>query len=812
MGCLYYCKNKRRRELVRCKRGIYGDLLNGIDHLEVSSDRKTLKIHFIHNLPGQENGIPSDSPPLTEDNVTIEGGGQVRKVKVGHAESRGNLLILLVDSPRDSSFYELRLVESPNDPKPKSGFDPQLSVVEFSFKATRTDEFDRRSPMVGSDDRSKEPLIDYLAKDYASFRHLMLDRLSVIVPEWKERNPSDLGVALVELLAHVSDYLSYYQDAVATEAYLSTARHRVSIRRHARLLDYRIDEGCNARVWVYFEIEGEKPLLLAKDELRLSTRCGDDPVLDISNRDELVAAYNPEFFELLHDVILYPSHNQIFFYTWGDDLYTLPKGSTSATLEVQKEPLHLRQGDVLVLEEMLGTKTGEVFDADPMHRHAVRLIHVDSGKDILTGNDIVRIKWHPEDALPFPLQISTRIGGRLVRNVSCIRGNVALADHGITYKEEQLVPSVVSRSGSYRPKLRHKNITFSTVYDHDRARKESSAYSTIRQVSYKARPVIRLRCGDDELSERCDLLNSDRFSSEFVAETMDDGTVYLRFGDGIRGRRPTPGSTPIASYRTGNGVKGNVGAESIAHIFPVNKEMRATISSLKRIKTIRNPIAASGGTDPELTSQVRHYAPHEFRKNRRAITEVDYAILAKRHPEVMNAIATLRWTGSWHTMFVTVDRKGGLEMDSEFRATLCTFLEEFRMAGHDIEIEPPSFVPLYIALRVHVEPDYLGSDVKDNILEIFSNTDLPDGRRGFFHPDNFTFGQSVYLSQVIDTTMGVSGVSWVEVEEFRRWGELPQGEIQQGMILLERLEIARLDNDSAAPENGCINLFMEGGL
>ena len=44
------------------------------------------------------------------------------------------------------------------------------------------------------------------------------------MPDWQERHVPDIGVALVELLAYVGDYLSYYQDAVATEAYLETAR------------------------------------------------------------------------------------------------------------------------------------------------------------------------------------------------------------------------------------------------------------------------------------------------------------------------------------------------------------------------------------------------------------------------------------------------------------------------------------------------------------------------------------------------------------------------------------------------------------
>ena len=70
------------------------------------------------------------------------------------------------------------------------------------------------------------------------------------MPDWRERNPADLGITLVELLAYAGDQLSYYQDAVATEAYLGTARRRTSVRRHARLVDYPMHDGANARAWL----------------------------------------------------------------------------------------------------------------------------------------------------------------------------------------------------------------------------------------------------------------------------------------------------------------------------------------------------------------------------------------------------------------------------------------------------------------------------------------------------------------------------------------------------------------------------------
>ncbi len=75
------------------------------------------------------------------------------------------------------------------------------------------------------------PVIDYTARDYDTIRKLLLDRLALTTPDWAERNPADLGTTLVELLAYTGDQISYQQDAVATEAYLDTARRRVSVRR-----------------------------------------------------------------------------------------------------------------------------------------------------------------------------------------------------------------------------------------------------------------------------------------------------------------------------------------------------------------------------------------------------------------------------------------------------------------------------------------------------------------------------------------------------------------------------------------------------
>nr|MDQ3743674.1 putative baseplate assembly protein [Acidobacteriota bacterium] len=267
----YFCCDERRRHLVRDP----ASGLNGIDFLEVlDSDapsagerQRVLFVHFLKDLTPNK---------LTADNVLIEGGERIRDIKALPADTKvgpdPNVLTVVVDKPGDFSIYTLRLVQDVHHAQggggqPPAGFDPVLSAVAFSFKVECPSDFDCRPQRACPPDPAEEPEIDYLAKDYNSFRQLMLDRLSVLMPQWQERNAADLGVALVELLAYVGDHLSYQQDVISTEAYLDTARLRASARRHALLVDYFMHDGCNARAWVQVQVNSDNVLLRSSTPL-----------------------------------------------------------------------------------------------------------------------------------------------------------------------------------------------------------------------------------------------------------------------------------------------------------------------------------------------------------------------------------------------------------------------------------------------------------------------------------------------------------------------------------------------------------------
>jgi predicted phage baseplate assembly protein len=220
---------------------------------------------------------------------------------------------------------------------------------------------------------------------------------------------------------------------------------------------------------------------------------------------------------------------------------------------------------------------------------------------------------------------------------------------------------------------------------------------------------------------------------------------------------------------------------------------------------------AAGGVDPEDIDAARRDAPQAFRTQERAVTAADYAAAAERRAEVQRAAATFRWTGSWHTVFVTADRRGGAAVDARFEARLRGHLERFRMAGYDLEVDAPRHVALDVALHICVAPDYFRSEVLRAVRTVLGTGVLADGRLGIFHPDNFTFGDPVYLSPIVAAAQAVEGVEAVWALTFQRLGVPDASPLETGVIPMGRLEIAQLANDPSFPERGRLTLTAGGG-
>jgi uncharacterized phage protein gp47/JayE len=99
-------------------------------------------------------------------------------------------------------------------------------------------------------------IIDYMARDYDSLLKSMRDLVPNKLPEWADyKSEADFGNVLLQLFAHMGDTLSYYQDRIANESFLGTARNRRSIIHHLRLIGYKLSTAAPASASLNIEAE-----------------------------------------------------------------------------------------------------------------------------------------------------------------------------------------------------------------------------------------------------------------------------------------------------------------------------------------------------------------------------------------------------------------------------------------------------------------------------------------------------------------------------------------------------------------------------
>lgn len=288
--------------------------------------------------------------------------------------------------------------------------------------------------------------------------------------------------------------------------------------------------------------------------------------------------------------------------------------------------------------------------------------------------------------------------------------------------------------------------------------------------------------GPNTWVRRDTLLYSKPIDPDYMVRVDGEGRAQILFGDGRFGRVPVAGAAVTATYLTGGGPAGNVGASTITKV-------ESGVSDPNDI-TVANLLAASGGADPETLDEARVYGPPLFRSLGRAVTGSDYVALAEGFPGVARAKTVTR---GWNNVDVYVLPKGGLPLTDDLRQKLQAYLNDRKMVTVQPWVRAPLPVAINISATVQVEPSFFTEDVKAQVLAALQN---------MLSADAVSFGSNVYLSKVYEVVEGVQGVAYLDVTHFVR-GSFGQGIAPKGIIEIQ---------DSEVPVLGQVGLTMGGGF
>jgi hypothetical protein len=783
-----------------------------------------LEFHNTLHLTAIDDAVNVSAVPPT-DIFSISGGSRLPagnaagEVQVTQLVSHsGNSLVLRVAPVGDYSSYRLRV--SFQSAGGDDLIDPLFAEIPFKFRPGCFN-LNCAPAWEAGRDKMPTPSIDYLAKDFDSFKHVLINAMRERVPGWEPTSEVDLDQLILSLLAADGDFLSDFQDRVLQERYWGLARKRVSMARHARLMDYHIHQGNQACTELIVEVDSEQTLAEA-----LGVWTGAD-----------WKAPDAQIFLTTHAQWCHPWLNQINFFTWDEALNSLDAGTSHADLALPAalNPANLgeanqfrdilRRDDVryLVIEEQLNPETGTVNGRDSTKRQKLELLTGHTGAetrfDPFSNQHYVRVFWTAEAPLQRRYCTVTRCEGAPVTDVSVLYGNVVDASHGRPHT------TVFRRPGSALGATDNALLIHS-----DEAHWEVGPRGTLcclpnTPVAYRDTPpggdvppqsscVVDVAGFATPWAEQIALVQSQGDDEHYLVETDELSGSTLRFGNGTNGRSLENDAVVSCHYQIGRGSAGNVGLDTLTgHDGP------------NWLIGMRNPFDVNNGRDPEPHEAFLRRVPIAYRsRQKRAVTLADYVARAEELAEVSHAYASYGWTGSWRSVRIAIDPAGTTELSDTRRELIHRHLDAVRLIGEDLEIRPARYVPLDILLRVCAHPDNWPEDLGIILEQEFSDGLTPDGRRGFFYPDDWTFGQPLHASQIIGRALAVIGVERVLLLSIRRWNqgfgpstssitinpdELPTEAVD--LLETEAFEVIQVANNPDQLEQGRMVIEVGGG-
>jgi hypothetical protein len=239
--------------------------------------------------------------------------------------------------------------------------------------------------------------------------------------------------------------------------------------------------------------------------------------------------------------------------------------------------------------------------------------------------------------------------------------------------------------------------------------------------------------------------------------TLERASGLLRFGDGVHGMIPPPGSRVVATYDSGGGVAGNVPTGAIT-------ELRAGVAYLQ---SVGNPVPAAGGAEVETLDRVAARGPQRLRHRDRAVTAEDFEWLAREASAAVYHARCLPLHGpagfaqrGWVQVLIAPSGPEARPQPSEAlkRQVLAHLAARCPAAvAGQIRVSGPEYVAVGVVCEIVPLPD---ADAA--VVEALVRANL----NAFLHPVTggtqglgWRFGEALYLSQaaaVIETqTEGV---------------------------------------------------------
>lgn len=331
---------------------------------------------------------------------------------------------------------------------------------------------------------------------------------------------------------------------------------------------------------------------------------------------------------------------------------------------------------------------------------------------------------------------------------------------------------LVSPAGSFSPELLRVYLNTVWAENVETIRDEllgSSDGRAGQTFQFKHSPVLpgqQVRVGEYEATEsRVPWQPKENFYASGPRDRhylIEPASGEIRFGDGIRGMIPPPGTDNIrcSVYRTGGGIQGNVAAHTVS-------QLKTSIANIDRVK---NVLPATGGMDAETLDEIKVRGPLLLKHRDRAVTVEDFEWLMKEAPgdiAVSKCIPVSHYSDKTIVIVIVPDLdeprpypdEGLIQQVAHYIHERC--LGSLSAAGIPrVQVTGPGYIEVSVNADIVPENIEQSGIVQEQVIASLQN---------FFHPlkggpdhRGWPFGRAVHLSEVMTVIQNTEGVNYVK--------------------------------------------------
>lgn len=373
------------------------------------------------------------------------------------------------------------------------------------------------------------------------------------------------------------------------------------------------------------------------------------------------------------------------------------------SIELNRRVDNLPSGQLLIV-------SGRESNSDKLHSEVVTLVRTEPVENI------TKIVFDP------PLSRVYK------RDTVTINANVARATHGETVHEVLGSGSAVEPNQCFV--LKKPPLTYIS------APTPSGAVST-----------LEVRVNKILWQESFSLYGLNTNSQGYIVRIDDDGKTNITFGDGTNGARlPTGMENVTAVYRSGIGLEGEVGAGSLTLLQtrPLG------------VRSVTNPLPASGAESQEKLSDARHNAPVTVLTMDKIVSLRDFENFTRSFTGIGKAQASALKLGQNTVVHITIAAANGSEVDSKLKENLCNAIDAVRDPIEHVQVDNFLLRTFSIKAGVLIDQQYLTEDVLAQVKASLINA---------FSFENRNFGQPVTAAEVLLIMQTVEGVVAVDLDK-----------------------------------------------